>query len=383
MILRRTSITPRRVSLWIILIFIVYPALSLNGVDGSKSKETISQGNALKDEKELDKTLTETRLIEGLKTSYGLDVERLLLLPLGADVHASVYKASTRDKQSYFVKVKEGVDNSHPDILDLFHKAGIRHIIYPLKTNRHQSLLHMGDFTIIVYPFVEGQDGFSCSLTDEQRQELGRTLHQIHNLDVPDTIKKQIRHESYSPQWRDYVRTLISHESLETIKDELSIQFWSFIKAKQKIIQQLIDRADQLAQTLQNEPTHFVLCHADLHGGNLFIDNQGQVYIVDWDAPILAPKERDLMFIGAKIDNLWNTPQAQVHFYEGYGKTTLNKAALIYYRYERIIEDMAEYAVEILFKNRNTEDKQTMYAHFLRMFEPNGVIETALESDGK
>lgn len=30
--------------------------------------------------------------------------------------------------------------------------------------------------------------------------------------------------------------------------------------------------------------------------------------IVDWDEPIMAPKERDLMFIGGGVANVWNDP---------------------------------------------------------------------------
>ena len=47
-----------------------------------------------------------------------------------------------------------------------------------------------------------------------------------------------------------------------------------------------------------NIPTLFVLCHSDIHGGNILIADTGELYVVDWDDPILAPKERDLMFIG-------------------------------------------------------------------------------------
>jgi hypothetical protein len=40
------------------------------------------------------------------------------------------------------------------------------------------------------------------------------------------------------------------------------------------------------------------LCHSDIHAGNILIDVNDDFYIVDWDNPILAPKEHDLMFIG-------------------------------------------------------------------------------------
>ena len=45
-------------------------------------------------------------LIDCLKAQYGIEASSLLLLPLGADMDASVYKAETYCGQSYFVKLK-------------------------------------------------------------------------------------------------------------------------------------------------------------------------------------------------------------------------------------------------------------------------------------
>ena len=69
-------------------------------------------------------------------------------------------------------------------------------------------------------------------------------------------------------------------------------------------ILKLVERAEKLAITLQKQSPEYILCHADIHGWNLMIDKEGALYIVDWDTLIFAPKERDLMFIGADI---WNS----------------------------------------------------------------------------
>ena len=73
-----------------------------------------------------------------------------------------------------------------------------------------------------------------------------------------------------------------------------------------------------------------MLCHADIHGGNVLIDADGSIYIVDWDDPIMAPKERDLMFIGGGVANVWNNPHEEEVFYKGYGKTEMNMPILAY-----------------------------------------------------
>jgi thiamine kinase-like enzyme len=50
------------------------------------------------------------------------------------------------------------------------------------------------------------------------------------------------------------------------------------------------------------------LCHSDIHAANLLISN-GDFFIVDWDTLIMAPKERELMFIGAGIADKQNTDE--------------------------------------------------------------------------
>jgi hypothetical protein len=52
---------------------------------------------------------------------------------------------------------------------------------------------------------------------------------------------------------------------------------------------------------------------------------------VVWDDVLPAPKESDLMFIGGGIDEIWKMEREVDVFYEGYGTTELNLAALAYY----------------------------------------------------
>ncbi len=323
-------------------------------------------------------------IIDCLKADYGIEAATLTYLPLGADMNASVYKAETEEQRSYFVKLKH---NHQPDlciaIMELLQNAKIQQIIPPIKTIHGQTTQHIGDFTLIVYAFVEGQDGFSHSLTDEQWSILGKTVRQIHEIDVPSSLQHHIRRESYSPQWREAVRSIYAQSEAELADDEIAIKLWAFMKKNNLAIHQLVDRAEELAKKLHNQPAKFVLCHSDIHGGNILIDKENNIYIVDWDEPILAPKERDLMFIGGGVGNVWNKSHEEALFYKGYGKAEVNMTILAYYRHERIVEDIALYSQYILLTTAKGEDKLEMYKHFIGMFEPKGVVDIAFETDEK
>jgi hypothetical protein len=53
---------------------------------------------------------------------------------------------------------------------------------------------------------------------------------------------------------------------------------------------------------------------------------------VDWDQPILAPKERDLMFIvGDKVGGFVIDPGQEKLFFEGYGESEVDPLVLSYW----------------------------------------------------
>lgn len=126
------------------------------------------------------------------------------------------------------------------------------------------------DFTLIVYPFINGQDGFSSNLTDNQWVKLGSALRRVHDIDVPLSIQNRVRREVYSPKWREAVRSLYVHIEAEPTGDEIASKLLKFMKENILAIRRLVDRAEQLGQKLQDQSHKFVLCHSDIHGGIAF-----------------------------------------------------------------------------------------------------------------
>jgi spectinomycin phosphotransferase len=327
-------------------------------------------------------SLSPQSIIECLNTHYGIAVTSLILLPLGADMRASVFKAETGSGPAYFIKLKQG---HHYDmsvtLLALLQASGIQQIIPPVKTIDGELTRHINNFTLTVYPFVEGQNGFCYNLTDDQWVTLGMVLRQVHAFEVPPSLKNRIRKENYSPKWREAVRTLNSHIEKDVTGDEAALKLQTFMREHRSEIHRLVNRAEALSQKVQEQSPEFVLCHSDIHGGNVLIDGNGTFYIVDWDEPIMAPKERDLMFIGGGVANVWNNQREEEFFYMGYGKVDINRVILAYYRHERIVEDIAEYAQALLLTTTGGEKRPEMYQQFRSMFDPNGVVDIAFNTD--
>ncbi|MBP1694700.1 MAG: Spectinomycin phosphotransferase, partial [Chloroflexi bacterium] len=143
----------------------------------------------------------------------------------------------------------------------------------------------------------------------------------------------------------------------------------------------LVKKAERLCSVLKAQGPKFVLCHSDIHAGNLLIDAKGSLFIIDWDHPVLAPKERDLMFIGGGVGSNWYRPQEEALFYKGYGRTEINHVALAYYRFERIVEDIAEWGERVLLTDEGGKDRARALQGFKRWFSPNDVVEMAYRAE--
>jgi len=298
---------------------------------------------------------------------------------------AALYKVQTSDQSSYFVKLKHGYKaDSSLEMAELLHANGIEQIIPPIRAVCNCLIVPIIDWSLIVYPFVEGVNGFSDKLTEKQWITLGKALRQVHDFSVPPDILEDLRQEAYSPKWRQAVRSFMANiQDKPANNDAIAQKFLNFIKEHESIIARLVDRAEQLSVIIKDQHVKFVLCHSDIHAGNVLIQENDAIYIVDWDEPIMAPKERDLMFIGGGVGNVWNDPQEEVLFYKGYGTTDINREILAYYRYERIVQDIGEYAQAFLLPNSaNTHnDRPEMYKQFISMFDPQGVVDMGFKTD--
>ncbi|AMP89863.1 aminoglycoside O-phosphotransferase APH(9)-Ia [Legionella pneumophila] len=329
----------------------------------------------------LRNNIPDQQLIELLKVYYGIDIHAVQLIVGGADMNASGYKADS-ESNSYFVKLKYGHhDEINLSIISLLHNSGVKEIVFPVHTLEAKLFQQVDHFKMIVYPFIDAPDGFTKNLTEKQWKQLGKVLRQIHETTVPTSIQQRLRKETYSPKWREMVRSFYSQIGLDESDDQITTDFKSFFNQKIDSIHRLVDSSDDLSKKIQPDLDKYVLCHSDVHAGNVLVVNEESIYIIDWDEPMLAPKERDLMFIGGGIGNVWNKPHEIDYFYEGYGKTNVDKIILSYYRHERIVEDIAIYGQDLLSRVQNDESRLESFKHFKSMFDPNDVIEIAFSSD--
>lgn len=326
--------------------------------------------------------IDDTHLIYLINQGYAKDIRSVQFLPIGADLDTAVYEAKAADNTTYFVKLRRHGASSEASVaVPTFLSAqGMRQMIPALRTQAGNLRHNLDCWVMTLHPFIQGHHGYQHKLTAEHWAEFGGAVKKLHTIDFPESIVAGIPREDFSSQWHHELRGFIARLEQETLVDPVAAELAAFLRSKKAEVFRLLARAEESIQHLIHKTQDFVLCHADLHCWNILIeDSNGALHIVDWDTLIFAPKERDLMFIGAGLSDSGYTPAEESDmFFTGYGQTSIDPNAISYYRCVRIIEDLVIYCRQIFLSQDRGEDRKQAIELVRTNFRPNGSIAMAL-----
>lgn len=326
--------------------------------------------------------IQDEKIVKCLQTEFGLKVTQIQFLPLGYDLDTAVFRADAQDGMHYFVKLRRGeLDEASIEIPRYLFNMGIQQALPPYESFREKHWEDLEPYHLILYPWIDGQNGYEAMIEAHNWVELGQVLRRFHAVKFPDEITGEIRRERFSPTWRDLLKTLLERVSAGTFREPIAAETAAFMMDKKDVILDLVCRVEKCVEILKADPPDFVLCHGDLHAGNLLLDRDDSLYLVDWDTLVFAPKERDLMVAGSGLGGQRFSPEEEEsYFYRGYGEVEIDHTALAYYRYARIIEDIAIFFQQLAFSDDGGEDRTQSLMYLKSNFEPNGTIEIALRS---
>ncbi|MGN6563923.1 MAG: phosphotransferase [Thermomicrobiales bacterium] len=327
--------------------------------------------------------LADDTLYSCLRAGYGLDPTELTFLPLGHDASAWVYRMRAAAGRVYFLKVRLSVTNEVGLTVPRFlHDHGVARVIAPLPTTTGTLWTTAGDYALILYPFIAGVTGMERGMSDRQWVDYGALLRQVHDAAVTPELARLMRRDTFTPNGADLLRRLDAHLGASQFDDPAEQALAAFWQAHQADIQLLLGRAEDLGRRLAAMEPELVLCHADIHTANVLLDNAGQVWFVDWDETMLAPRERDLMFVVGGISCRLVGPREEELFFQGYGAATIAPLALAYYRYAWAVSDISEYGAQVCFRpDFGPVTRRAGLDGFLSMFQPGEIVSLAFASD--
>ena len=289
-------------------------------------------------------SITEEQLRACLQDQYDLYPVTLEFLPRGLDYNAGVYRVVSEQGTAYLLKVTSRPLYEPRCLVPRYlNDQGITSVVAPIPTRSGALWTKLVDWTLIVYPFIDGDTSLT-GMTNEQWKEVGTIFKRIHQVMLPPFGFESLQKETFDPtEYARWVRTFeAQHLHSRHDGSGSSRALRADWVAHQSTIHTAVTSLEKLAGVLQRRAEPYVICHADLHARNLIRNRAGQVFVIDWDEVMLAPKERDFIFVReAEADAFW----------EGYGQPQVDWIALTYYRWERVVQDVIACANDMFFKD--------------------------------
>ena len=328
--------------------------------------------DATRDRSDLDEDVFAT----ALRVHYDIDAVSLAFVSGGEDAFAWVYRVDTR----YLVKVREahGSRDVAAAVSRYLVDSGVPHVVAPIPSTAGLLTVEDGGFSYTVYPFLDGRTGVDAGLTEQHWLELGRLAQRLHATVLPADLARQVATETYRPAEIDSIAQVdraVSEGHFAGAVAEETAAFWAANRAE---ILALAARTAELGPLVEQLSLPLVLCHADLHTWNVMIDSEGELWLIDWDEVIYAPKERDLMFVVDGIGAGLVAPHETARFFAGYEETTVDPLALSYYRHAWAVQDIGGYGERIFCAPSLGEEARANAARILRsLFAPGEIVDLA------
>jgi spectinomycin phosphotransferase len=316
------------------------------------------------------------QLVGALAAGYGIDVAALAFLPIGNDPASFTYRVEQAHGPARFLKVRAGQGMSGAAVPAHLHRHRVPNVLAPLPTTGGRPFVQLDRFAIALYPLLEASTGAETGLTPPQWRELGAAVRQVHAVPPPPGL---VGRETFRPAGRELVPELEARLADPPPDDGPARALAESWRARRGAVQALLERAGRLGGRLAGEPFSEVLCHADLHTWNVLVDAGRRLWIVDWDEAVVAPKERDLMFVIGGLARGLVAPADTERFLAGYGDATADPRLLAYYRAAWAVQDVVAYGREVLMApGLGERSRRAAVEGFRSLFAPGNIVDLAL-----
>jgi hypothetical protein len=337
--------------------------------------------------------MIEEKFIRAIQQGYGLDIGNLefLLRGFGGDC----FRADTPNGERYFLKLHDPVNNqmmaasSRAFYLPLMHqlhaKEILPHIPHPLPTLDDALSLRIGANEMVITNFIAGKLVGFGELPEPILAQLAELVGILHasraklEFEHPFIEKFEVVFEQDLLQSFDTLAVLgISATPGQQLLRDIILPQQAQIVAhlgQLKELQAYAIGTYAKSGFAKSREKPMVVCHTDLHGGNLMTDGEGNLYILDWENAMIAPPEHDMIFFAGEtgfFETFWP------HYARHFKGANLDLELLRFYFYRRGLEDVADFILRILRRVDSPERDQQETKWMIGCLEGLEQIETTV-----
>ena len=319
----------------------------------------------------VDNTFDKSELLEYLSTAYSLPLQSITFFPEGEDSYGYVVASETGER--YFAKASISVSPISLHVASLLrHRCNISGVVAPLETQDGRLSIPWQNFNVSLFPFIEGKSRWDLwkvgkDFTDAELRQTAALLATIHdatdsvNLDCLPVAKYDLplRNELYG--------VLEASKKGTSLENKYQKQLLEALTVHRSAILQTLNRYDGLGRSATALQTPFVITHGDPTPGNLIIDAEDRLHIIDWDGVCLGPVEKDLVaFTGERFDVVLES-----YLVDRQNGTALHADIFGFYIYEWTLNEIRDYGTKILFKNDDAQQNEYDWESLQDYLPPN------------
>ncbi len=347
--------------------------------------------------------LDDATLVAALRHEYGLPIDDLAFMPLGNDSAAWTYRATAADGGAWFVKVRRDPRPAGILVPRYLHDLGLSEVVAARPTQDGRPWLEAGPWSVLVYPLVDAPRAMDVGLDEAGWRRLGAFAARLHATVLPPELAALVPSEDFRPKANAMARRVAAHVVAGAgggpEREDIARRAAAVWVMHAPVIERLVRRSEELARQVRAgeglaRPLRFVPCHADLHIGNVLVGADGGLSIVDWDEVVLAPPERDLMFVRGSVIAGRVSDREATAFEAGYGPGPVGAAGaageagepdpllIAWYRIDWAVQDIADFARRALLDpDLGTATRANALALLESTFAPGDEVEMALVAD--
>ncbi|MBK1783384.1 phosphotransferase enzyme family protein [Prauserella cavernicola] len=314
------------------------------------------------------------RLRELLASQYDLPLRTLEPVDGGADPAALLCRATDEAGLSYAVKWTSGGSPAGVLVPAALGRPA------PVRTRTGELWADVDGARLSVVEWIDGAGALESTMDRDEWVSFGALLARLHALPVDAALRAGVAEETFDPgRWVTLFDEVDA--ALDTARSESARRLAALWLAHRDDLRAVRERTVGLAAVLsrRDDLPAFVPCHADPHLGNVVLPGPGEAVLIDFDDAVLAPRERDLMFVlgGGVLATAPVTTGQQEWFAEGYGPCEPDPALLAYYRGVRVLEDVAEPVSFVLDPATGQRDRETCLGYVAEVVSPTGLLAQA------
>jgi len=317
---------------------------------------------------------------EWVHDDFGIDLITLDPVGHGADERAELWRGAGADGAAYAVKCSGG--GTPAGLLVSAHLAehGVAGVPAPVPTRDGRLWSQRDGRRLSVVPWVSDDRALTGVMGPARWTSYGALLAGVHAIPVTDALagllpREEHRHDEVTARAHAVERAM-PFDHPDPLVRAVAAEWRERAAAP---VATLLENADRLGPDLRARQSSTVVCHGDPHLGNVLLGKGDQVWLIDWDDAVLAPPERDLMFVvGGVLAFAPVGAREQSRFFDGYGPVDIDRTRLAYYLCVRALFDIVDWAARVIDLDRWTDQERAESLAIVRgLLSPTGLVTLA------